>query len=195
MNNLRLAAAALAGAAAAMPAAATVIDAKFSGTVASQTSTSFAVGAAISGEFLYDTAAAQYLSFVIGGQSVASGFASTAAVTPDRYSAIYQAQLSPVPLPGTRNDTFTVDLEGQNPWPSNDAVALLTNGSQLASNLDTTLSSFGFYDAAANGTDVHSLNATLSTVQIAAVPEPSTAVLLLLGVAAVARRLRHSKAD
>ena len=161
--------------------------------MASQTSTSFAVGAAVSGEFVYDTAASRYLSFVVGGQSVAAGFASMASITPDLYSAIYHAQLSPVPVPGTRNSTFTVDLEGQNPWPSNDALALFLNTAQLTSNLDRTLSSFGFYNAAADGTDVHSLSATLSSFQVAAVPEPSAAVLVLVGVAAAARRLRRVK--
>ena len=193
MKHVHVAVAALVAFGAAQPAAATVIDAKFSGTVESQTSTSFAVGAAVSGEFVYDTAASRYLSLVVGGQSVAAGFASMAAVTPDLYSAIYQAQLSPVPLPGTRNSTFTVDLEGQNPWPSNDAVALLLNTAQLASNLDRTLSGFGFYDAAADGTDVHSLSATVSSLQIAAVPEPSAVVLMLAGMAAAARRLRRVK--
>src|SRR5450631_404347 len=113
MKHLLITAAALAAIAATQPAAADVIDAKFSGLVATQVNTSFAVGAEITGEFVYDTATSRYLSFAVGGQSVAPGYLSTATITPDLFSAIYQAQLSPVPLPGSRNSTFTVDLEGQ----------------------------------------------------------------------------------
>lgn len=188
-TSLALATVAISG-----PVAADVIDAKFSGLVAAQANTSFATGSAINGEFVYDTATSRYLSFVIGGQSVAPGFLSTATLTPDLYSAIYQAQLSPVPLPGTRNSTFTVDLEGQNPWPSNNALALLTNTSLLANNLDRSLSNFGYYNANADGTDVHSVNATLSAFQVSAVPEPGTAVLMLVSLAAIARRIGRRKA-
>lgn len=69
----------------------------------------------------------------------------------------------------------------------------MTCRSQLASNLDTTLSNFGFYNAAADGTDVHSLSATLSAFQVSAVPEPGMAVLMLVGLAATARRVRRTK--
>jgi len=193
MKHLLVAAAALAAIAATQSAAADVIDARFLGLVASQLNTSFSVGAAIAGEFLYDTSTSRYLSFVVGGQSIAPGFVSTATMTPDLYSAIYQVQLSPVPLPGTRNSTFTVDLEGQNPWPSNNALGLLSNAGQLATNLDTSLSNFGYYNANGDGTDVHSLNATLSSFQVSAVPEPGTAALMLVGLVAAARRLRRAK--
>ena len=194
MKHIFATAVAVAAAAIAGSASADVIDAKFSGQVATQTNTSFAVGAAINGEFLYDTVSSHYLSFVIGGQSVLPGFLSTATITPDLYSAIYQAQLSPVPLPGTRNSTFTVDLEGQNPWPSNNALALLTNAGQLATNLDRIFSNFGYYNANSDGTDVHALSATLAAFQVSAVPEPSTVALMLVGLAAAARRVRNRNA-
>jgi hypothetical protein len=194
MKHLLITAAAVAAIAAFQPAAADVIDAKFSGLVATQVNTSFAVGAAITGEFVYDTAASRYLSFTVGGQSVAPGYLSTATITPDLFSAIYQAQLSPVPLPGTRNSTFAVDLEGQGPWTSNNALALLSNAGQLATNLDTALSNFGYYSANGDGTDVHSLSATLSAFQVSAVPEPGTTALMLIGLAATARRIGRRKA-
>lgn len=193
MKHLLVTAAALAAISATQSAAADVIDARFSGLVASQLNTSFSVGAAIGGEFLYDTSTSRYLSFVVGGQSIAPGFVSTATMTPDLYSAIYQVQLSPVPLPGTRNSTFTVDLEGQNPWPSNNALGLLSNAGQFATNLDTSLSNFGYYNANGDGTDVHSLSATLSSFQVSAVPEPGTAALMLVGLVAAARRFRRAK--
>lgn len=196
MKRLLNFAAAVAAIAATLPAHATLIDAKFSGTVGSQTNTSFMVGAAIVGEFVYDTVVAKYLSFTIGGQSVAPGYTSSASITPDLYSAIYQAQVSPVQQGGAINSTFTVDLEGLNPWPFNNAVALLLNAGQLASNLDTGLSSFGFYTANANGTGVRSVSALLTGIQVSAsaVPEPSSAALLLIGFTAIGlRRFRREK--
>ena len=169
---------------------AAVIDAKFTGTVDTQTSTAFAIGSTLSGEFKYDTAAGKYLLFTIGGQSVAPGFASSATLTPDLYSAIYQAQLSPV-SGGSTNSTFTVDLEGIAPWSTASALALLLSPSMLASNLDTTLSTFGFYNANADGTNVHAVTALLKSIGITAVPEPQTTALLLAGVMALALRRRH----
>ena len=169
----------------AVSAHAAILDATFSGTVATQSGTTFATGAAINGEFVFDTVSASFLSFNVGGQSVAPDFTSTAAVTPDRYSAIYRAQVSPV-LGGDRNSSFNVDLEGLAPWSSDDAVALLSNAAQLSSNLDTAFSSFGFYMANSDGTDVHSLNASLTGLQVSAVPEPASALLLVFGIVGLA---------
>jgi hypothetical protein len=67
-------------------ASANVIDARFDGTVNSQANTTFAVGSAIAGEFIYDTSLGHFLMFTIGGQLVAPGFISTASVTPDLFS-------------------------------------------------------------------------------------------------------------
>lgn len=194
MKRLLKLAVAVAAVATSLSVHASVIDAKFSGTVASQVNTSFAVGTPISGEFFYDTFAGRYLSFMVGGQSVAPGYSSSASITPDQYSAIYQAQLSPV-LGGAVNSTFAVDLEGLSPWPFRDPMALLLDAGQLAANLDTSLSNFGFYTANADGTGVRSLNAMLTGIRVSAVPEPGTAVLLLVGVAAVGslRRSRRSR--
>jgi hypothetical protein len=106
----------------------------------------------VSGEFIFDTVTANL--FTIGGRSVAPSFAWSASVTPDLTSAIFQAQLSPVqPGGGTVNSTFILDLEALIKWPSNDPFALLAPN-VLAANLDTGLSSFGFYIANADGTGV-----------------------------------------
>jgi hypothetical protein len=174
---------------------ASIIDARFNGTVNTQLNTTFAVGNAITGEFLYDTSLGRFLTFTVGGQAAAPGFVSTASVTPDLFSAIYQAQVSPV-LGGSTNSTVAVDLEGINQWASNNAVALLLNASQLMSNLDTTLSNFSFFNANADGTNVHSLNATLTGIQVtaSAVPEPSSIALVLIGLSAIGlRRARRSR--
>ena len=165
------------------PASATLLDARFSGIVDSQQNTTFATGAAIAGEFIYDTLTNRYVRFNIGGLSVAPGYSSSASITPDLYSALYQAQVSPVLSGGTLNSTFTVDLEALNRWPSGNAVALLLNAAQLATNLDTTLSTFGFYTANADGTNIRSLSANLTSIRVA-IPEPETALLLLAGVVA-----------
>jgi hypothetical protein len=195
MKRLLTLAVAVAAVASSLSAQAAVLDVNFSGLVQSQTGTAFAVNSPISGEFMYDTSTNWYTSFMIGGYSSpinpdpelgkASGYESKAYITPDQYSAQYTAQLSPVspvPLGGTINNTFWVDLEGMNQWPTFDAVALLTNSSQLPSNLDTTLSNFGFYTANADGTNIQQLTASITRF---AVPEPTSFGLLLVGAAAM----------
>jgi hypothetical protein len=73
---------------------------------------------------------------------------------------------------------------------------LLLNASQLISNLDTTLSNFSFFNANADGTSIRSLNATLSGIRVtaAAVPEPSSVALVLIGLSAIGlRRVRRPR--
>lgn len=176
-------------------AQAALVNATFSGTVSTQTATSFAVGAAVGGSFSYDTTTGRYLSFDVAGQSVAPSFVSTATFTPDRYSAIYRAQRSPVEQGGTLNSTFSVDLESLlTPWASATPLALLTNATELASNFDRPSSSFGYYTANADGTDIRALTANFGTLTVTTpVPEPSTAALMFAGGALLlgARRLRR----
>lgn len=180
---------------------AAIIDAKFTGTVASQAGTALVLGNAISGEFLYNTATSAYQSFTIGGVSITVPFASSASITPDLYSALYQAQISPLTTGGTVNKTFVLDLEGLNKWPSNDAVALLTNTAVLPSNLDLITSpndlvpsTFGYNTSNSNGTGVVRVTANLATITVSstAVPEPASFVILasalLLGAGFLPRR-------
>ena len=184
----------MAALAATATAQATVIDAKFTGVVQSQIGTLATVGSPISGEFIYDTALSAYTKFTIGGQSVAAGFASLADLSPDNYTALYTAQLSPVAIGGDVNSTFSVDLEALNtPWTAGNAIALLTNA-QLATNLDTTYSSFTYYMANSNGSNLQTLTATLTGLQVSAVPEPATLALLLGGVAVVGAAVRRRQA-
>lgn len=180
--------------AASLSAHAVVLDVTFSGLVQSQSGSSFALNSPISGEFFFDTLTGTYSSFTIGDQAVAAGFTSSAAVTPDLYSALYEAQVSPVAQGGTSNSTFSLDLEGLSKWSSNDAVALLSDASQLSTNLDTGNSSFNYYTANSDGTAINSLNASLTSVQVSTVPEPTSLALMLAGIAALGlRRARRSK--
>jgi hypothetical protein len=189
-SSIALAIAALASAASAQ---ATAIDATFTGVVQSQIGTGVGVNSPISGEFIYDTALSAYTLFTIGGLSVAPGFASQADLSPDHYTALYTAQLSPVATGGDVNSTFSVDLEAlSTPWTAGTALALLTSP-ELATNLDTALSSFTYYTANSNGTNLQTLTATLTGIQVSAVPEPASLALLLAGVAVVGLVVRRSK--
>ena len=188
MKRLALLSFALAAAFTTLSAQAVVVNASFTGQVQSQTGTGFAPNTPISGSFAYDTASASFVSYVVGGESVATGYTSAASLTPDGYTALYTAQLSPVQSGVSVNSTFSLDLEGVQPWTGSSAISLLTDTAQLASNLDLQDSSFRFYTANADGTSVRTVVAELTGVSavVAAVPEPSTTALLSLGLGALA---------
>lgn len=181
----------LAAVASAHTAKAEVLDVAFLGVVQSQIGTGAALNSPVNGYFFYDTTLSAFTKFVIGGESAAAGFASQADLSPDHYTALYTAQLSPVAVGGDVNSTFSVDLEAKNsPWSALSAATLLSSA-ELTTNLDTAASSFTYYNANSNGSNVKMLTATLTSVQVSAVPEPTSAVLMLAGIAVaglVARR-------
>ena len=182
----------LAGAA---PASAAILDAQFSGPVLSQTAAGLAVGSRISGEFIYNTDAAAYVLFTIAGDTASGNAGSSATITPDGFTALYQSQLSPVQQGGTVNNTLTVDLEGLNPFISpvlpGSAVALLTDPARLAADLDTANSTFGFTRSNANGTNVVRVTADLTSFSVA-VPEPASVALFAAACLMVGVRLRRA---
>jgi hypothetical protein len=111
--------------------------------------------------------------------------------------------VSPVALGGTSNSTFSLDLSSLTTWPSTDtAFTLLADTTQLTTNLDTVTnplsafpSTFGYFTANSDGTNVAALSADLTSITASAsgsaTPEPSTIVLLassLLGLGLFARR-------
>lgn len=198
-RTVSLALAAMA-AAASVPAQAANYSVSFSGIVFQTVgATGRSVGNTVSGSFVLTPSG--FSSFLIDGLSVAPGFDSSAAITPDEFDAIYEAQVSPVATGGPTNSTFVLDLSSINGWPSGDtARTLLTDTNQLANNLDTITndpddnpidSSFSYYTATASGTNVVSLDVDLTSLSVA-VPEPMTMALLatsMLGMG-IARRRR-----
>ena len=171
---------------AAAPARAALIELSFAGTVSTQQGTSYLPGQTINGELNYDPGSNTITAFTIGAYSVQPQYASSAYISIDQYSAIYMAQTSPVAQGTSTNQTFALDLEAITTFPytgnpTSDAVALLTNRSQIPANLDPAASNFSFYIANADGTNIQSLNATLlpNSVEL---PEPASLPILLTGL-------------
>lgn len=203
-----LAIAALVAVSGAPARAAAIYNATFTGIVdQTQGATGESVGSTVTGHFDLDSGTGDFLDFVIAGQSVAAGYESFAAIGPALFDAIYTAQVSPVALGTPSNSSFSLDLSSLSTWPSTDTVyTLLTDGNQLATNLDTVNnplsafpSTFSYYTANADGTNVVSLNADLTSIRATAAaavtPEPGSFALLgfsLLGAGIFAGRLRAS---
>lgn len=189
--------------AAVVPAYATVYTVNFTGTV-SQTigATGEAVGSTVSGQFLLDSTTSSFLDFTIAGQSVAPGYQSFASIIPAQTDAIYTAQVSPVSTGSSSNSTFSLDLSSLTKWPSTDtAYTLLTDTSQLTTNLDTINnalsafpSTFSYYMSSSSGTNVVALNANLTSVTATAVaPEPASFALIAPALAGLALFIRRRR--
>ena len=201
MKHTTLSVLALAALGAAIPAHAAILAVNFTGTVfQTQGATGQAVGSTVMGHFDLNSATGNFLDFTIAGKSVAPGYSSSASIGPALFDAIYTAQVSPVSSGMPSNSSFSLDLSSLTSWPSTDtAFTLLTDTAQLSTNLDTIgnplsafPSTFNYYTANANGTNVVALSANLTSITAeAAVPEPATLVLVasaLLGLGFVRRR-------
>ena len=179
---------AIAALAAAVSAHATVYDINLTGTVyQTQGATGQSVGNTVTGHFDLDSTTGAFLDFMIAGQSVAPGYSSSATIVPAQTDAIYTAQVSPVASGAPGNSTFSLDLSSLSTWPSTDtAYTLLSDTTQLTTNLDTVNnpssafpSTFNYYTASANGTNVVALNADLTSLTATtAVPEPANLALI-----------------
>lgn len=172
----------------------------FTGTVyQTQGATGQSIGSTVAGHFDLDNGTGSFLDFMIAGKSVAPGFVSFASIGPALTDAIYTAQVSPVSSGTSSNSTFSLDLSALSTWPSTDtAYTLLTDTTQLTTNLDTITnplsafpSTFNYYTADANGSNVVALAADLKSITAAATPEPASIALiapLLLALGFFVRR-------
>jgi hypothetical protein len=179
----------------------------FSGTVfQAQGATGESLGSTVSGKFDLNSANGSFLDFIIDGHSVALGYLSSATIGPALLDAIYTAQVSPVALGTPSNSSYSLDLSSLSTWPSTDTpYTLLTDKTQLTTNLDTVgnplsafPSTFRYYTANADGTNVASLTANLTSITITATPEPGSLVLLassLLGLGFCVRRRSGSSSQ
>lgn len=200
--KLTLSVLAIAAVAAAVPAQAALLTVNFTGTVyQTQGATGQALGSIVMGHFDLNTVTGSYLDFSIAGKSVAPGYLSTASIVPAMTDAIYTAQVSPVALGTPSNSSFSLNLSSLSMWPQTDtAYTLLTDKAQLTTNLDTVNnplstfpSTFSYYTANANGTNVVALSANLTTINAAPIPEPASLTLVassLLGLGFFALRRR-----
>jgi hypothetical protein len=202
MKHTTLSVFAIAALAAVVPAHAAILGVSFTGTVfQTQGATGQAVGSTVMGHFDLNSATGNFLDFTIAGKSVVTGYSSSASIGPALFDAIYTAQVSPVSSGMPSNSSFSLDLSSLTTWPSTDtAFTLLTDTAQLSTNLDTVNnplsafpSTFNYFTANANGTNVVSLSANLTSVTAtaAAIPEPASLVLVasaLLGLGFFVRR-------
>lgn len=184
--------------AALVPAHATIVSVNFTGVVTDSTgATGEAVGNTVSGSFRLDESNGQFANFAIDSMSAPTGSIANNGLS--FFDALYQDQISAVGTGGNVNSTFTLDLSSLSQWPvgSDTIYTLLTDSSQIPGNLDMTgdafTSTFGYYMSDAAGNNVVKLDADLSSLTVATIPEPASFTLLggsLLGLGAILRRRR-----
>jgi hypothetical protein len=188
MKRLLTLAAAVAAVTCAMTAQAEIIDATFTGAV--DAGNAYAPGTTLTGNFAYNTDTQSYLYFNIGDYNAVPAFTSVAQIVAGQFTALYEAQVTSIGTASAIDSAFTLDLEAVTQWATaTNAVALLTDGSQLPSNLDPS-SNFSFYIGNADGSNISSATAGLSSLTVTAVPLPPSGAMMLVGALAFGMRKR-----
>lgn len=149
-------------------------------------------GQVVDGSFVIDSVTGQLLSSTLDGFTVSTGD-STAAVTPTKFTALYQLGTQAI-LPGERNNSITIMLNALATFNTFNAVSLLTDPT-LSSQLDFTGSPFGstavYLNADAGYTDVTEVFAYITSFSV--VPEPATIALFGMGLACLAVIRRRAR--
>lgn len=149
-------------------------------------------GQIVDGSFVIDSVTGQLLSSTLDGFTVSTGD-STAAVTPTKFSALYQLGTQAI-YPTDRNNSITVMLNALATFNTFSAMSLLTD-STLTSQLDLSGSPFGstaaYLNADAGYTDVTKVFAYITSFSV--VPEPATIALFSMGLAGLAVIRRRAR--